>query len=106
MKAPILSETSLAINMAFFTFTFFLFRIFICPYLWWGIFSNTWQHRDDPTSQACLPWHFKYVVFVFGMFFNTLNAFWAYKIILKVRRKLNGQEKVKERNDLKKRKYA
>jgi hypothetical protein len=102
MRSPFFSETVLAVNMAFFTFTFFAFRIFLCPYLWWGIFSKTWEHRDNPTSQACLAWHFKYVVFVFGMFFNCLNSFWAYKIIRKVCRKMSGEEKVKELNDIKK----
>lgn len=102
MRSPFFNEKVLAVNMAFFTLTFFVFRIFICPYLWWDIFSTTWEHRENPESQACLPWHFKYVVFVFGMFFNCLNSFWAYKIILKVLRKMSGKEKVNELNNLKK----
>ena len=96
-----MSETVLAANMALFAVTFFVSRIFVSPYLWWGIFSACWENRDNPVSQACLPWHFKYVVFVFGMFFNCLNAFWGYKVIRKVMRKVSGKEKVKDKNELK-----
>jgi hypothetical protein len=102
MNAKHISETALAANMGLFTLTFFAFRIVICPYMWYSIFMTVYEHRDTPESQACLPWHFKYVVFAFGMFFNCLNAFWGYKIIRKVKRKLSGLERVKDRNDLKK----
>ena len=98
MRATFISETQLAANMGFFVLTFFAFRIVLCPYLWWGIFRTSWDNRDNPESQACLPWHFKYVTFAFGMFFNCLNSFWFYKILRKLRRKLSGEEKVKERN--------
>lgn len=101
MRMTLFSETSLAINMLLFTITFFLFRLLICPYLWWEILSIAWEHRNDPVSQACLPWHFKYVVFCFGMFFNCLNAYWAVKIVKKIQRKLSGKEKVKDKNHLK-----
>lgn len=101
MRATFLNDHLVTINIICFVVSFFIFRIILCPYLWWGIFSTTWEHRNNPTSQACLPWHFKYVVFVFGMFFNCLNAFWFYKIIRKFHRKLTGREAIKEKNSLK-----
>jgi hypothetical protein len=101
MRAEFFSDTALAINMFFFTLTFFVARIFVCPYLWFGIFTTTYDNAENPESQACLPWHFKWVVFGFGTFFNCLNVFWGYKIILKVRRKMLGIEKVKQGNELK-----
>ncbi len=101
MRTTFISETALAANMGLFVLTFFAYRIVICPYLWWGIFITSWENRDNPISQACLPWHFKYVTFIFGMFFNCLNSFWFYKILRKLRRKLSGKEKVKERNSFK-----
>jgi len=101
MRVSFFSEAGLAVNMGLFAFTFCLFRLVVCPYLWWEILITTWEYRDDPISQACLPWHLKYVVLFFGMFFNCLNAFWAYKIVKKIMRKMSGKEKVKDRNDLK-----
>ncbi len=101
MRMALFSETGLAINMFLFSVTFFLFRLVICPFLWWEILMISWEQRDNPVSQACIPWHFKYVVFSFGMFFNCLNAYWAVKIVKKLMRKLSGQEKVAEKNHLK-----
>lgn len=73
----------------------------LCPYLWWGIFTATWKNRENPVSKACLPWHFTYVVFVFGMFFNCLNTFWFIKIVQKINRKLGGTEDWKRKNHVK-----
>jgi hypothetical protein len=101
MRATFIYDYMVPINIFFFVTSFFAFRIILCPYLWWGIFSTTWEHRHNPTSQACLPWHFKYVTFTFGMFFNCLNTFWFIKIIKKFHRKLSGKEKIKEKNSLK-----
>lgn len=88
--------------MGLFTLSFFLYRLLICPYLWWEIMTVTWELRNDPISQACIPWHFKYFVFCFGMVFNILNAFWGYKIIKKVVRKVTGEESIKDKNCIKK----
>jgi len=95
------SQTATMVNIAIFTITFAIFRMVICPYLWWGIFVATWDNRQNPVSQACLPFHFTYVVFVFGMFFNCLNTFWFIKIIQKIGRKFSGTEKWKTKNHVK-----
>lgn len=97
----LLSKTTAILNILIFSLTFTYFRMIVCPYLWWGIWTETWEHRNNPISQACLPWHFTYVVFVFGMFFNCLNTFWYYKIIKKIIRKFSGTENWKTKNHVK-----
>ncbi|KAG7368893.1 TLC domain containing protein [Nitzschia inconspicua] len=101
MRATFFVDHMVTVNIFCFVASFFAFRIVLCPYLWWGIFATTWEHRDNPESKACLPWHFKYVTFAFGMFFNCLNAYWFYKILIKFYRKMSGKEKIKEKNSLK-----
>lgn len=96
-----MSENATILNIAIFTVNFTIFRMVICPQLWWGIFTATWENRNNPISQACLPWHFSYVVFVFGMFFNCLNMFWFVKIISKMIRKFTGTEEWKAKNHVK-----
>jgi len=95
------SEKTAIINIILFIITFAVSRMVICPYLWWEIFITTWEHRNNHVSQACLPWHFTYVTFVFGMFFNCLNAFWFIKIVKKMQRKLTGSENWKKANHMK-----
>lgn len=97
----IMSVRGAIVNIAVFALMFTIFRMFVCPKFWWDIWVATWEHRNNPVSQACLPWHFTYVVFIFGMFFNCLNTFWMKKIIQKVMRKLSGEEKWKTKNHVK-----
>lgn len=102
MGAKFITSNGMAfVNIAIFTVLFIIFRIFVCPYLWWGIWTTTWDNRNNPVSQACLPWHFTYVVFVFGMFFNCLNTFWLTKIFKKMMRKITGSETWKTKNHVK-----
>jgi len=103
LRATFFNEKALAANMALFGISFFLFRIIIVPYLWFGIFWAAYRNLYNPQSHECLPWHFVYVVFTFGMFFHCLNLYWATRIIRKVRRKVSGIEKISEGNGLSKR---
>jgi len=96
-----MTETMTIVNISIFTVNFAIFRMFIVPKLWWDIWYATWENRNNPESQACLPWHFTYIVFIFGMFFNCLNTFWMKKIIAKISRKTSGTEKWKSRNAVK-----
>lgn len=100
MKSSFLSEAAVAANMAFFVLTFFVFRLTISPYLWWGIVKTSFVEEDD-AALSCLPWHFKYFWFLVGCIFNGLNGYWGVKIVLKVLRKINGKENMKEGNSLK-----
>uniref|UniRef100_A0A7R9ZS59 TLC domain-containing protein n=2 Tax=Craspedostauros australis TaxID=1486917 RepID=A0A7R9ZS59_9STRA len=100
VRAEFFSELITTVNMGFFVLAFFAYRIVSVPYIWYGIVSTISQVKDTEEYQSCLPSHFHIMVFVFGVFFHSLNAFWFYKIILKVKRKLSGNEKIKEGNEL------
>ena len=56
--------------------------------------------EQEKTADYCLPSYFSKVVLLFGPFFHLLNAFWFYKIVRKVVRKMSGREKLMEKNDL------
>ena len=104
MKAENFTEKMVAVNMGLFVLTFFFFRLMICPYLWFDIVKIVFLNNNNSNSNedlGCLPWHFKYCWLLFGLIFNGLNGYWGVKIILKVMRKLKGQEKMKEGNSLK-----
>mmetsp|Transcript_2225 Transcript_2225/g.5797 ORF Transcript_2225/g.5797 Transcript_2225/m.5797 type:complete len:296 (-) Transcript_2225:43-930(-) len=101
VRAEFFTETATTINMAFFVLTFFTTRIVVVPYIWYDIMVTIMQNRNTAEYQSCLPTsHFHIMVFIFGIFFHSLNWFWFYKIILKVKRKLSGNEKIHEGNDL------
>ena len=99
LRFELFGDAAMTCNMVCFVVTFFFFRLIVCPYLMWEIFITVVQERDNAAS-SCLPWHFAYIVFIFQMFFNFLNAYWAYRIILKVKRKLSGKEKMNANNNL------
>jgi len=40
------------------------------------------------------------ICFLFGMFYSILNVYWFRKVVRKVRRRLQGHEKLTEKNDL------
>ena len=101
MNASFFNEFLHAANMGCFVVFFVLFRGIICPYLWYSIIVDLYQQRNSDIPKACQPWHFAYVSFTFGMFFNCLNGFWMYKLFRKIRRKYLGTEKLREKNDLK-----
>ena len=96
-----MSASAALVNIIFFVLSFTIFRMIIVPKLWWDIFVQTWVNKNNPESQACLPWHFTYIVFVFGMFFNCLNTFWFRKIVKKVQRKISGSEAITAQNHVK-----
>jgi hypothetical protein len=101
MRFTAWSEKGLLINMGLFTLTFFGFRLGLCPYLWRDLLRMAFERSDDPLSQSCIPWHFKYFLLVFGIIFNGLNIFWAIKIVKKILRKVTGIEKVHANNEMK-----
>jgi hypothetical protein len=100
-KFQLFSDKAITINMGLFVLSFFFYRCVRVPYIMFDVFRILMQHRNDPTSQACLPWHLPYVIFTFCIFFNSLNFYWMYKIIRKVQRKLSGKEKLNDNNDIK-----
>mmetsp|Transcript_38549 Transcript_38549/g.93245 ORF Transcript_38549/g.93245 Transcript_38549/m.93245 type:complete len:285 (-) Transcript_38549:55-909(-) len=100
-QCELFSDKVITINMGMFVLSFFFYRCVVVPYIMFDIFTTVVQYRNDPVSQACVPWHLAHVIFIFCVFFNSLNFYWMYKIIRKVKRKLSGKEKLKDKNDIK-----
>lgn len=57
--------------------------------------------RQEQTHDYCPPWYFSKCILLLGPFFHILNAYWFYKILRKLKRKLiTKEEGLHERNDL------
>lgn len=87
-------------NMVVFAVSFFFVRIVFGPY---AIYQHSYLlYTVGRTSEesSCLPRGFDHVIFITGMFFNILNAFWFYKILRKMQRKLKGTEGMHSNNKL------
>lgn len=89
LKADFLTPVMQVILQALFTFLFFLCRIVIVPYLYFKCTLLMYHSLG-----SCFPRYIFYVTVVFGVFFHGLNAFWFYKIVLKIQRKLSGKESI------------
>jgi TLC domain len=100
VRAEFFSNMATTLNMACFVVCFFAFRIVYVPIYWYYLILDLVQQRHTEAFQSCLPWHFPYVCFVMGSFFHCLNAFWFYKILKKVERKIKGAEHLKANNEL------
>lgn len=100
-KATFFNSTITAINQGLFVFTFFLVRGVIAPYLWGQIMMAMYTQSSTKLYQDCYPVALFPISFFTGIFYHILNAYWFYKIVRKVRRKLMGIEGVKAKNDLK-----
>lgn len=85
LKAEFLSDASKLVAMGMFVLLFFLTRIVVFPYIY---FKSIVVMRHG----YCFPSYIFYISVFFGIFFNALNAFWFYKIVRKVHRKLSGAE--------------
>ena len=96
VRATFLDEVGSLIVQFLFAITFTIIRIIIVPPLHFGITRALFMAE---TSDCDAP-YMKWVVLLFGMMFNTLNAFWFYKLVRKVRRKLSGKEKIKDKLSL------
>jgi hypothetical protein len=96
------STTLSLINQLCFVLSFFLNRIVLVPYIWVQQTYNLLR-EERLAENYCLPWYFNTFILVLGVTFHSLNAFWFYKIVRKVMRKMSGNEKVHEKNDLKER---
>ena len=101
LKATNLSDSSVGVHLGLFVLSFFLFRLIICPYLWWGIVRVLFFSDESQKATDCLPVNFRYYWLLFGLIFNLLNGYWGVKIVLKVLRKVRGSETMKQGNSLK-----
>jgi hypothetical protein len=89
-----------AVNQLVFVMLFFLCRIVLTPYMWYEIVSTSYQLRNSELYKSCITRSVLPVSFAIGMFFHCLNAFWMYKILRKLRRKILGIEKITANNEL------
>lgn len=93
LKAEFFSPTMQLMSQVSFAIMFTISRVVAAPILWYQIISNMYNAvYVDGTSSECYQNYLFYTTFVFGMFFNCLNAFWFYKIIRMIRRKLITKE--------------
>jgi len=93
-----MTPTQSLINMLLFAITFFLTRIVFGPYSWYRHCYDLYTAGQD---SDCISPIFPHVIFVTGLFFNVLNAYWFYKIILKLQRKLvTKEEAIHDSNEL------
>ena len=100
IHAPLPAPLALA-NMLVFTVSFFVCRLIFGPYAHYQYVTMLWGILETTTPRpSCLPRGFEYIIFATGWFFHVLNAFWFYKILQKLRRKLNRTEGVTEANQL------
>jgi TLC domain len=96
VRATFLDETGSLVVQILFAVTFTICRIIIVPPLHFHVTQALFLAEPNDCDGP----YFKWVVLLFGLFFNSLNAFWFYKLIRKVRRKLSGKEKIKDKLSL------
>lgn len=75
-----------------FVLSFFVVRLLWVPQIWWDITVEMNRQRGSDVDTCFLNTVFC-VVILFGLFFHSLNAYWFYRMILKIQRKLAGKEK-------------
>jgi len=87
LRADFLTPTMQLITQASFALLFFVSRIIISPTVFYGIFTAMNTKFGD-----CFPPYLYYITLGFGGFFHCLNAFWFFKLVKKIKKKLSGQE--------------
>lgn len=87
LRADFFTPTMQLITQATFALLFFLSRIIASPYILLEIIVIMNSKMGD-----CFPRYVFYTTLVFGTFFQCLNAFWFFKLVKKIERKLSGKE--------------
>jgi len=87
LRADFFTPTMQLITQASFALLFFLSRIIMSPYVYYGIITAMNKKLGD-----CFPPYLFYITLAFGGFFHCLNAFWFVKLVKKIKKKLSGQE--------------
>ncbi|KAL7575592.1 hypothetical protein ACA910_020162 [Epithemia clementina (nom. ined.)] len=98
VRADFFPDVVSLLNQLSFAFFFMLFRIIICPYLWFKLMLAL--HSEHNTEAYCFAPALYPLAGIMGVFFHCLNGFWFYKILRKMKRKLMGDEGIKANNDL------
>lgn len=90
LRADFMTPTMKFWDQILFSFTFFLCRILLAPYLCFTTLKIWKDLKDD--GDLCLPEYLFYVCAVFSAFFNCLNMYWFIKILKKMHRKVTKVE--------------
>lgn len=88
LRADFFTPTQQLVSQLTFMLLFFLSRIIVFPVILYDIITAF----KTSNFEECFPSYIYYVTLLFGSFFVCLNSFWFYKMILKAKRKLSGQE--------------
>lgn len=94
IKASFFTPSIIIVSQALFVITFFISRVVWTPYLMFNILRVMTVHGIGDCFKKN---ELFYVTLAFSVFFTGLNYYWFYLMVLKVRRKLTGKEKM---NDL------
>lgn len=89
-KADFWSTTMSMVVQMVFALTFFLFRMVIAPYIWFHLMVTMYQNMRQDLYQTCFHSYVFPLSLGMGVLFHCLNAFWFYKIVAKIRRKILG----------------
>mmetsp|Transcript_26191 Transcript_26191/g.60202 ORF Transcript_26191/g.60202 Transcript_26191/m.60202 type:complete len:297 (-) Transcript_26191:105-995(-) len=100
IRADFFSKTASFVNQCLFAFMFFIFRVVIPPTYYVRLMMVMWRESSKDSYKACHgPFLFPFTMML-GLCFHSLNGFWFYKLIRKMKRKLSGQEGIQANNDL------
>ncbi len=96
LRADFFDPTMQIIMQASFAVLFFLSRIVLSPYIYYGII-----YEMNKKLGECFPTYIYYVTLLFGGFFHALNLWWFTKMVQKIKKKLSGKESLKVDKELK-----
>jgi hypothetical protein len=89
-KADFWSGTMSIVVQMMFAVTFFIFRMVVTPIIWFHLVLTMYQNTGQEIYQSCFSPYVFPVSLGMGVLFHCLNAFWFYKIVAKIRRKILG----------------
>ena len=94
LHAEMMSKKVKFIVQLSFAFFFFVCRILISPIVWVRLCLAMYKASlsEHSTFPYCYHSLISLVAFLLGMFFHILNAYWFYKIVMKARRTLRGDD--------------
>lgn len=87
LRADFFTPTMQLLTQASFALLFFLSRIILSPYVYYGIIYEMNKNLGD-----CFPPYIFHITLLFGGFFHCLNLFWFVKLVNKIKAKLTGKD--------------
>ena len=87
LRADFFTPTMQLLTQASFALLFFLSRIILSPYVYYGIIYEMNKNLGD-----CFPPYMFHITLLFGGFFHCLNLFWFVKLVNKIKAKVTGKD--------------